>query len=125
MAGIRRDRVTKAETRKQEIKLAHEKIQALKEQGLNNAEIAKKFGINESTVRAVGECPYDKAYLLKTTNIDKPTNQKVTDTFIAEITVCYEIPENGELMSKEDYEMFLKSCYDDAHVRKLKHFIEE
>ena len=49
--------------------------------------------------------------------------QMVTDTFIAEITTVYEIPAgyDGPLTEK-DYEDFLKTQYDDVHVRKLKHF---
>lgn len=108
MAGIKREDVERVKR----------KIKYLKDSGLTFSEIAEKFGVSENFIMAVyNSNDSNDSKLKKTIN--------VTDTFIAEITVCYTIPVESEMMTAKDYEMFFKSCYDDAHVRKLKHFIEE
>lgn len=103
MAGIKKEHVEKVK----------QIIKDLKEKGLSNVEIAKQYGVSESFVRALSD------------STEKTEMVEVTDIFTAEITVCYKIPAGSEMMTAKDYEMFLKSCYDDAHVKKLKHFVQE
>ena len=54
---------------------------------------------------------------------------KVTDTLTVELTYVHDIDDEDEIMSEEDYKNYFKLGLtlpaDDAHIKKLKHFVNE
>jgi hypothetical protein len=53
----------------------------------------------------------------------------VTDTLVVELTYVHNDISEEEMMDEKQYESFFKSfdgmAADDAHVKKLKHFVNE
>lgn len=54
---------------------------------------------------------------------------KITDTLTVELTYVHDIDDEDEIMSEEDYKNYFKLGLtlpaDDAHIKKLKHFLTE
>lgn len=53
----------------------------------------------------------------------------ITDTLVVELTYVHHDISEEEMMDEKQYESFFKSfdgmAADDAHIKKLKHFINE